>query len=184
MEIECLPRVPKDRCASGKQVAGCGRGNHSVSNSSRAEWFGMGKEAVTRKRESILFASLARFAEKRFHRQDLEPGKPYKVSAEVIATVGRAKIETNVSGKLHVGAPYETRRSVAAPAEQIVAALLSQIPASKRVTLLKQLQGQFQKDGTFPVTTKTQVEEAKVWLDSLRTKRPMTRAGAIAFSSD
>ncbi len=143
----------------------------------------MASDHTKRKRQSVLFASLAKCSEKRYVRGDLEPGKEYAVSATIDAKVGRAAVTTAITGKLHVGEPYTTARSVAAPPEQVVAALIAHMPPSTRVRLLKELRASFTESGTLSVT-KSQLDEAKAWLATLRSQKPSLRAGTISFITE
>ena len=140
-------------------------------------------QAALKKRvsESIFFASLEKFASKRYVRSDLVAGDNHKVSAEIVAKIGRAKLQVDFAGELAIGHPTETSQSVAAAPADIVAALLSELDASTRVKLLDRLKREYLAAGEL-VVSKASRDEAQTWLTTLRTLKGKIRAGTISFN--
>lgn len=144
----------------------------------------MAKSQAAQRRQSILFAAIERFAAKRSIRSDLKAGSTTALSATISGQVGNEpKIELEMSGVLSVGHPTEFNHSTAAPANEVVGALLAMLPAKQRVRQVRELRRKYAEDGTLAPEQKY-VEEANALMQSLRSMKSKTRAGVVSFRSD
>lgn len=135
---------------------------------------------ASRRRESILFAAIANFCSKRVVRSDLVAGDEYRIESEIAGRIFRTEVTAKVDGILAVGHPTTYQANSAAKPEEVVAALLPLIPKTRRVELLKRLSTEYAQTGAMPVQ-KPDVDEARVWLSSLRSLRSAKRAGSVSF---
>lgn len=133
-----------------------------------------------RRRQSILFAAIEKFASKRVVRSDLVAGDQYKVAGTINGRVFRSEVSVDVEGILSVGHPTTYQSNSAAKPVEIVAALLPLIPKTKRVALLKEIAAQYAATGKMPVK-KADVDEASAWVNSIRSLVSAKRAGAVSF---
>ena len=132
-------------------------------------------------RKAVLLFSVANYATKNANRDLLNSASSTPVSAEVVGTVGRAKSSFDFSGTLEVGSPSVVNSSSAAPACDVLAAVLEEIPEDRRAKILHKLQKAYVATSKLPVDPKLQAE-AKTWLASLKMSRPQNRVGSVSFT--
>ena len=138
-------------------------------------------DEASQRRESILFAAVANFCSKRVVRSLLLPGDEYAVKSKVTGTVFGAKVAANIDGLLCVGHETTYQKSTAVSPDRAVAVLLSHIPKTRRVELLKRLVTEYAREGELPIDDQM-LAEARVWLESLRSMKSAKRAGAVSFT--
>jgi hypothetical protein len=132
-------------------------------------------------RQSVLLIALSKYGEKSSNRDHLKEGSSTPIAAEVAGIVGRASVKIEMQGILQVGTASVVNSSSAAPPADVLAAVLAEIPADRRVKLLDKLQKQFvANEGALTVDESLRAE-AKTWLSTLKMARPTNRAGSVSF---
>ncbi len=149
---------------------------------------GMATKAVSRDLQrndykNQLFAAAMKFCEKQFVRVDIQEGKQYPIKGALLGTFGRFKINVPICGNLNVGTSWEGSANSAAPAAEILGAVLQEMPKAKRQKLLYKLRQRYQLEQTLGVSELARAE-ADAWLKSIRGMKPSKKAGSVSFISE
>ena len=138
------------------------------------------KSASEQIRRSVLYSAIGNFCTKRIVRSDLESGKDYPVKATIRGTVFKSEVREKFSGILSVSHPTIYNTNTAAKSEEIIASLLPLIPKKRRVAALKKLSERYAREGCLDFK-QSDLEEARVWVNSLKSLKSAKRAGAVSL---
>ena len=131
---------------------------------------------------SVVFAALAKHGAKERDAKQLVEGRTYPLEIEIHARSGGLALEETVAGELVVGHAQQVASSKACDADHLVAYLLEQLPATRRVRLLEGLPETFAKaGGELPPVKEEAIAGAKRLLDRLRQRGTSNKAAAISF---
>jgi len=141
----------------------------------------MGRPSKKLVRASLIHALLYQL-KKLAVREDLSPGMTTPIQATIRGTVGSTAVEESIDGVLTVGHDSEAASSSGAPAEQVTAVLLDQLPEARRQLVLRSLPDKYRKEQRLPEVPKERLEEARQFLKQLRSTRTVTRRGTVRFA--
>ena len=134
----------------------------------------------SRERAAVLWAALAKIAEKESRRADLCEGASYDVALAVAGQVGGQPIEWQATAVLSVGHGYTKASPSGPPAAHLVACILSKLNEATRQKLLDELPEAFAKAGALPEVDKALIDAAKGMLRRLRSKDQVAQNGPVS----
>lgn len=139
-------------------------------------------KAEKARRQSILLAAIGAIAKKSVDRAHLPEPSSADVKASIDGMVGRKTTAIQLQGTLSVGGPSARNSSRAAPTEQIVGFLLSQMPDDvSRAKLLESAAAHFARHGELPQLDSQMTEHARAWLARLKQTQSRIVAGSVSF---
>lgn len=130
---------------------------------------------------AVLWHSLAYMCKKLAVRAEIEDGSRTKVEVKISARVGGVVLEESLDGYLLVGRPTGKASSSSAPAKDVVAYLLAQMPEARRNRELQRLPALYAKGSVIPPVDAVVQEQAEQLLAQLRTQKTDVKAGAVRF---
>lgn len=140
------------------------------------------KRAALQRLQAVLWASLAKIADKEQDRDKLQPGADHHVLVNVHASIDGELVQLQKHGHLKVGHDSESSSSSAPNADHLVGLLLGKIAKRTRDKLLDDLPAHFLEHGELPEVSKQLKATAKRLQDQLRAKKTVTKRGPVHFS--
>ena len=130
---------------------------------------------------SYLWAVLGCMAKKRTDRSLIDVGSK-KVDLTIVGKIGSARIDEHVAGTLQLGGQQMKAKSTAAPSAEVLAFVLSQLPDSKRFSVMQKLKNTWASKKSVPKVSDDEVKAAKQLLSELRASTKQTVAGNLTFA--
>lgn len=140
----------------------------------------MASKAQTDERRSILLAAIGAYAAKSIDKSVLVEGLSVDVAATIDGRVGRAAIEFDLAGTVHVGHRQQFTRNVAPDPSIVLAAVLAEIPSDERARIIAKVEKGYDA-GKISKNKADHVAAAKALLSALKTTEGSSRAGSVAF---
>jgi hypothetical protein len=130
---------------------------------------------------AVLWHALAYQAKKLAVRAELADGSRTPIDLESRGVVNGQAVHEQLCGHLTVGHESSVASSSAAPAVDVVAYLLAQLPEQRRNLELTRLPKLFAEHAGVPSVDESIRDQSAALLKQLRTQETTSRAGAVRF---
>lgn len=122
--------------------------------------------------------AIGKVAEKEGRRDDLKPGS-YPVELQLVGTVRKSTIETEISGELHVGTNSTQNKPSSPNLADVVPQLLARMSPAARRAVLAELPRLFKRAAKRPPVPDEVARDAETLLKRLRSTKKSRVRGAV-----
>lgn len=141
-------------------------------------------EEAKAKRENVLLAALAYYADRLSQREWLAGGAKHRIAVTVAGEVDDEWVELDLEGELLVNHNQTVASSVAPDTVRLVALLLEAIPNPERYGATTEIAEHLAVTGELPALANEESKAiAEAFLARLRQKRSVERRGSVRFEA-
>lgn len=133
---------------------------------------------------SALWHALGKLGDLHGVRSHLKDNTRYRVDGRFVGRVAGYEIDEPISCMVIVSGTTSAASSTSAPKAELVAHLLSEIPATRRQEVQDLLAAYYAEHHELPELDKPAVESAKLWLKRLNASIVKQKDGAVSIELD